>query len=77
MIRSFSDDKISGFHNLMNSDVIIHLAYSATTMSSVDSAVLAQIRVQLESLQLSQQVLQAKVSPSICSPFVADIIAAD
>jgi len=30
-------------------------------MSSLDSAVLTQILTQLESLQLSQQVLQAKV----------------
>jgi hypothetical protein len=46
-------------------------------MSSVDSSVLAQILVQLESLQLSQQVLQAKVSPSDCVPFIANIVTAD
>jgi hypothetical protein len=45
-------------------------------MSSVDTAVLAQISVQLESLRLSQQILQAKVSPSNCAPFVTDTMAA-
>lgn len=48
-------------------------------MSSVDSPVLAQILAQLASLQLSQQVLQAKVSFGDRAPIVdpvADIVTA-
>ena len=45
---------------------------TTASMSSVDSAVLTQILTQLESLQLSQQVLQAKVGRLDCFNFRAN-----
>ena len=65
-----NDVKISEFDNLMTLMYYPPLlststhCHSTTAMSSVDSAVLAHILAQLESLQRLQQILRAKVRPS-------------